>query len=374
MAPQREWFEKDYYKALSVAENASAKEITRAYRRLARQHHPDANSGNKDAEERFKEISAAYDIIGDAEKRKEYDEVRRLGPVGATFGGGGGRPGGFGFTTEGGEFGDLLGDLLGRTFRRGGPRGRTAPQRGADLEAELQLSFEAAVRGVTTSVNVTTEAACEVCHGTGAKPGTSPRPCPECGGRGVLDEDQGFFSFSTPCTVCRGSGLRIDDPCPTCRGSGMVRRPRQMKVRVPPGVVDGQRIRLAGRGAPSRLGGQPGDLLVTVRVAKNPLFGRSGRNLTITVPVTYPEAVIGANIAVPTLDGGPVTLRVPPGTKSGRTFRIRGRGVTPAKGGAGDLLVTVEVSVPATVSNEERKLIEALAAASPDAPRKHLGV
>jgi molecular chaperone DnaJ len=379
MAPQREWFEKDYYKVLGVSDTASQKDVTRAYRKLARQYHPDANPGDTSAEERFKEISAAYDVVGDEEKRKEYDEVRRLGPVGGMFGGGGARgPGGFSFTTE--NVGDL-GDLFSTIFSRGG-RGRTrttttgrgaGPQRGADLETELQLSFEGAAKGVTTSVNLESDAVCSTCHGSGARPGTTPRVCDNCGGRGVLDEDQGLFSFSTPCPVCAGSGTRIDDPCPTCRGTGVEHRPRQVKVRIPAGVEDGQRIRLKGRGSPGRNGGPNGDLYVVVHVAPHALFGRKGRDLTLTAPITFPEATLGANISVPTLDGPPVTLRIPPGTRSGQTFRVKGRGIDNGKS-QGDQLVTVEVAVPQKLSAAERKAVEALGEATTQSPRAHLGV
>jgi molecular chaperone DnaJ len=376
VAPQREWFEKDYYKVLGVSDTATPKEITRAYRKLAREHHPDANPGDRKAEERFKEISAAYDVIGDEPKRKEYDEVRRLGPVGGMFGGGGGGPGGFSFTTE--NVGDL-GDLFSTIFSRGRGRTRQAPsrgmgpQRGADLDADLQLSFEGAAQGVTTSVNLTSDVPCSICHGSGARPGTTPRACDRCGGRGVLDEDQGLFSFSTPCPVCGGAGTVVDDPCPTCRGTGVEHRPRQVRVRIPAGVEDGQRIRLKGRGSPGRHGGPSGDLYVTVRVAPHPTFGRKGKDLTLTVPVTFPEAALGANVSVPTLDGGPVTLRIPPGTRSGRTFRVRGRGIETDRG-TGDLLVTTEVAIPQKLSAAERKAIEALDSATDESPRAHLGV
>jgi molecular chaperone DnaJ len=373
MAPQREWFEKDYYAILGVPETATAKEVKSAYRKLSRQFHPDANAGDPAAEERFKEISAAYDVIGDEERRKEYDEVRRLGPAGAGFGGGG-PGGGFTFTTDNlGDLGDLFGNLFNRGRGRGGRASSVGPQRGADLETELQLSFEGAVQGVTTTVNLTSDVACHTCHGTGAKPGTMPRVCPRCGGRGVLDENQGFFSFSQPCPQCGGSGSIIEDPCPTCHGSGTELRARQVKVRIPPGVQDGQRIRLKGRGAPGHNGGPNGDLYVVTRVEPHPLFGRRDDDLTITVPVTFAEAALGAEVKVPTLEGSPVTIKVPGGTRSGRTFRVKGRGV-PAKKRAGDLLVTVEVAVPAKLSTEERKAVEALAAASTESPRAHLGV
>jgi molecular chaperone DnaJ len=373
MAPQREWFEKDYYRVLGVSDTASAKEIKSAYRKLSRQYHPDANEGESAAEERFKEISAAYDVVGDPERRKEYDEVRRLGPAAAGFPGGGG-PGGFTFT-EGGDLGDLLGGLFGRGggARRGGPRGG-GPHRGQDLEAELHLSFEDAFAGVTTAVHLTSDAPCGTCHGSGAKPGTAPRTCANCGGQGVVSDNQGLFSFSSPCPVCGGRGVTIDDPCPTCRGTGVERRPREVKMRVPAGVDDGQRIRLKGRGGPGRNGGPPGDLYVIVRVASHQLFGRKGKDLTLTAPITYPEAALGADITVPTLSGAAVTLRVPPGTRSGRTFRVKGKGVPAAKS-AGDLLVTVEVAVPSKLSGAERKAVEALQAASNgESPRAHLGV
>ncbi len=376
MPPQREWFEKDYYKVLGVPETATAKEIKSAYRKLSRQFHPDANKNDPNAEDRFKEISAAYDVIGDEEKRKEYDEVRRLGPMAGGFGPGGAGPGGFTFTTD--NLGDL-GDLFGNLFNRGRGRGRrggpttAGPQRGQDLETELQLSFEGSVQGVTTSVNLTSDVACHTCHGTGAKPGTMPQVCPRCNGRGVLDDNQGFFSFSQPCPQCGGAGTVIEDPCPTCHGSGTELRARQVKVRIPAGVQDGQRIRLKGRGGPGRNGGPNGDLYVVAHVEPHPLFGRKGDDLTVTVPITFPEAALGADIKVPTLDGAPVTIKVPPGTRSGRTFRVKGRGV-PAARHVGDLLATVEVAVPTKLSNEERKAVEALAAASDESPRAHLGV
>jgi len=371
MAPQREWFEKDYYAILGVSETATAKEIKSAYRKLSRKYHPDANPGDASAEERFKEISAAYDVLGDEAKRKEYDEIRRLGPMAGGFGGAGG-PGGFTFSTDDlGDLGDLFGSLFGRG--RGGGRSRVGPQRGVDLETELQLSFEGAVQGVTTTVNLTSDVACHTCHGTGAKPGTIPVACPRCGGRGVLDENQGFFSFSQPCPQCGGAGVIVKEPCPTCRGKGTELRARQVKVRIPPGVQDGQRIRLKGRGGPGRNGGPNGDLYVVTRVEPHPLFGRRGNDLTITVPITFAEAALGAEVKVPTLDGGPVTIKVPAGTRSGRTFRVRGRGV-PVPRKPGDLLVTVEVAVPAKLTNEERKAVEALAAVSHESPRAHLGV
>jgi molecular chaperone DnaJ len=263
-------------------------------------------------------------------------------------------------------------------FGRGGGRGArgsrgSGPQRGGDLEAELHLSFEDAVHGVTTSVNITSEAACSVCHGSGAAPGTAPRPCPTCGGAGVTTDNQGLFGFSAPCTTCGGRGRLIEDPCNNCRGSGVERRPRAVKVRIPAGVQDGQRIRMKERGSPGRNGGPAGDLYVTVHVGAHPLFGRKGTDLTLSVPVTFPEAALGADITVPTLDGQTVTLRVPAGTRSGRTFRVKGRGVANGRS-SGDLLVTVEVAVPARLTDAERRAVEDLAAAGGESPRAHLGV
>ena len=378
--PQREWFEKDYYKVLGVSETATDKEIRRAYRKLAKEHHPDSNPGH---EETFKEISAAYDVLSDDEKRKAYDEVRRLGPMAGGFGPGAGGfgaggpgAGGFTFSTE--DLGDLggLGDLFGNLFGGGGGRRRgqtVGPRRGDDLETELHLSFLDAVNGVTTTVNLTSEMACHTCHGSGAAPGTTPVVCPTCGGRGAVEENQGPFSFSRACPRCTGRGTIVESPCPTCSGSGVERRPRQVKVRIPAGVDDGQRIRLKGRGGAGRNGGPPGDLYVVVHVAPHELFNRKGKDLLLTVPVTFPEAALGAEIKVPTLDGGPVTLRIPAGTRSGRTFRVKGRGV-PVSKGAGDLLVTTEVAVPQKLTAEQRDAVETLAESTKESPRSHLGV
>ncbi len=362
MAPQREWFEKDYYKVLGVSDTATDKEIARAYRKLAKQYHPDANPGSED---RFKEISAAYDVLGDEARRKEYDDVRRLGPAGNPFAGAGGRPSPGGFT--GGFRVDDLGDLLGNIFGRGGRAGRAGgtragttmgAQRGQDLETSLHLSFLDAVNGITTTVNVTSEAVCHTCAGTGAAPGTAPVVCPVCGGQGVINDNQGLFSFSQPCQACAGTGMRVEHPCPTCHGLGVEHRARQVKVRIPAGVEDGQRIRVKGRGGAGRGGAAPGDLYVVVHTDRHPVFGRRGKDLTVTVPVSFPEAALGANVSVPTLDG-PVTVKVPPGSKSGRTLRVRGRGV-PASSGVGDLLATIEVAVPEQLSEEVRESVETL--------------
>jgi molecular chaperone DnaJ len=372
VAAEREWFEKDYYEILGVPADADAKAITKAYRKLARENHPDANPGDASAEDRFKEISAAYDVIGDAEKRAEYDEVRRLGPMAGGFGGSGGggfqgAPGGFRFDSNVGDLGDLFGGL----FTRGtGARGAASSRRrrGNDLEAEIHLSFADAVHGLTSTVHLTSDAVCSTCGGSGAKPGTQPKVCTTCHGRGVLDENQGPFSFSQPCPVCNGRGVVIEDPCPTCRGRGIERRPREVKVRIPAGVADGAHLRLKGRGEPGANGGKAGDLHLKVHVDPDRHFAMSGRNLTLTVPVTFAEAALGADIRVPTMDGEPVTVRLPPGTPNRRTLRVKGRGVKTDKG-TGDLLVTVEVAVPAKLNTEQRRAIEAFGEATEESPR-----
>jgi molecular chaperone DnaJ len=382
MPPQREWFEKDYYQVLGVDSGASDKDIQRAYRKLAKQYHPDANAGDASAEERFKEISAAHDVLGDADRRKEYDEVRQMVASGGGRGGFG--PGGFGPGFEGATFhfdeGMGLGDLFGGLFgNRGGGRGRgrtraAAPQRGDDLQSELHLDFLDAVHGVTTSVGVTSDAACSVCGGTGAEPGTVPDVCPSCGGTGAVAVDQGPFSFSEVCPRCAGRGRVIEHPCKKCKGTGVERRRRDVKVRIPAGVSDGQRIKVKGRGAAGRNGAPPGDLYVVVHVRPHEIFGRSGRtHLTVKVPITFTEAALGTQVKVPTL-GAPVTVKVKPGTQSGTTVRVRGRGITPAKGDPGDLLVTFEVVVPSELSDDERAAIEALGEQLTANPREHLGV
>ena len=247
------------------------------------------------------------------------------------------------------------------------------PQRGANLETELHLAFEDALAGVTTSVHLVSDAVCSTCHGNGAEPGSDVVVCPQCAGRGVIDENQGLFSFSQPCPRCAGQGMVVSDPCHTCGGSGIERRPRTVKVKIPAGVTDGQRIKVKGRGGPGRNGGPPGDLFVVVHVGRHALFGRKGRNLTLTVPITFTEAALGADIKVPTLAGEPVTIRIPAGTSSGRTFKVKGRGAVTDKG-KGDLLVTVEVVVPEKLSADERTAVEALAEATTASPRAHLGV
>jgi molecular chaperone DnaJ len=380
MAAQREWYEKDYYKVLGVAADADPKTITKAYRKLARDSHPDTHPGDAKSEERFKEISSAYDVLGDEAKRKEYDEVRRLGPMGGMggFGPGGpgaGGPGGFNFNVGADGLGDLLGQMFGRGGRGGRGGGASAsagPQRGADVEATLTLDFVDAAKGLTTTLHLTSDAQCSTCHGSGAKPGTQPKVCSQCGGRGVIDDNQGLFSFSSPCRVCGGAGVVIEQPCPTCHGSRIEHRPREVQARIPAGVADGQRIRLRGRGAPGRNGGPAGDLIVECHVTPHERFGRQGHDLTVHVPITFAEAALGGEIDVPTLDGPTVTLRLRAGTQSGSRHRVKGKGLAVTKGStttAGDLIVTTDIQVPTHLTAEQKAAIEAFAAATTVSPR-----
>ena len=381
MSAQREWFEKDYYQALGVDKNATAKEITKAYRKLARDLHPDKNPDDAVAEEKFKAVAAAYDVLGDEAKRKEYDEVRSMGPMGPMGGRGGAGPGGFSFNVEdmggAGGLGDLFGNMFGRGGAPGGGRARSGaasgvgPRRGADITAQLTVDFVDAVHGITTTLYLTTDAQCSTCHGSGARPGTAPVICSACGGRGAVDDNQGMFSFSSPCRVCGGQGSRIEDPCPTCGGTGVEPRQREVKTRIPAGVKDGQTIRLKGRGGPGRNGGPAGDLLVELKVMPHPLFGRSGDNLTVSVPVTVAEAALGGDIDVPTIDGSRVTLRLKPGTQTGSRHRVRGKGIETAKH-TGDLIVTVNVHIPTDLTDAQREAIEQLAAATTVNPRSSL--
>ncbi|NEK59789.1 molecular chaperone DnaJ [Geodermatophilus sabuli] len=380
----RDFIEKDYYAALGVAQDADAAAIKKAYRQLARDLHPDKNPGNADAEAKFKEVSEAYDVLSDTKRRAEYDEARRLfgaGGAGARAGFPGGFPGGGGGQPF--DLGDLfgaaggggagragaggLGDLFGGLFGSGGAgsararsQAASGPARGQDVETEATLSFDEAVLGVTVPLRMQSPGTCPTCAGSGAKPGTSPHTCPVCQGAGVTSRSQGAFAFSEPCRNCRGTGQVVDDPCPTCAGNGVTTQTRTITVRIPAGVKDGQRIRLAGKGAPGRRGGPAGDLFVVVHVSGHDLFGRRGSDLTLTVPITFAEATLGATLTVPTLDGN-VSLKVPPGTASGQTLRVRGRGV-PGKGRSGDLLVTVEVAVPKRLSAAAEEAVKVLEA------------
>ncbi len=358
MAPQREWLEKDYYAVLGVSKDASAEEIKKAYRKLARESHPDAHRDDPDAERRFKEVGEAYAVLGDEQRRREYDEIRRLGAAGFAGQPGGASMGGFGPGFEGVDLGDLFGSVFGAASgsRRGGGR----PRRGADLAAEVHLTFEDALAGVRTTLRVTGDGACDTCGGSGARPGTTPQTCTTCAGRGQVAIDQGPFSFAQPCGQCGGRGSVITDPCTTCSGQGRVVKPRQLTVRIPAGVRDGAVIRVAGRGGPGQAGGPPGDVLVTVHVTPHPFFGRKGDDVTLEVPVSYAEAVLGTKLTVPVPDGGTRTIKIPAGTASGRTFRIRGQGAPRKSGPNGDLLVTARLDVPTSPSREEKKLIEQL--------------
>jgi molecular chaperone DnaJ len=380
----KDYIEKDYYQALGVAKDASAADIKKAYRKLARELHPDKNPGNAEAEAKFKEVSEAYDVLSDEKRRKEYDEARSLFAGGGAFRGGnfgtgGGFPGGDstfdasdlfgGAGTSTGGLGDIFGGLFtgGTTSRR-----RTgAPAKGQDVEAEVNLGFDEAVHGAMLPLQLSGPATCRTCHGGGARPGTQPHVCPTCGGSGFVSRNQGAFGFSEPCRDCRGTGQIIDDPCPDCQGTGVTTQTRTINVRVPAGVRDGARLRIPGKGLPGTRGGPAGDLFVTVHVGEHALFGRRGDHLTLTVPITYPEAALGTTLRVPTLDGS-VALKVPAGTASGRTFRVRGRGIAKRGGGTGDLLVTVDVAVPQKLSADAREALEKYAAAQADDPRPRI--
>jgi molecular chaperone DnaJ len=362
----------DLYASLGVSKTASADEIKKAYRKLARQYHPDKNPGDADAEERFKEIQTAYDVLSDPEKRKQYD----------AFGSANGRFGGF----QGGNFnfagdfnlGDLgdLSDIFGGFFG-GGRRGRGGVReergrRGADLEVEVNISFEDSLKGAEIQVPVELETACRECGGSGAKPGTAPIVCPECRGRGLKAESQGLFALSQPCPRCRGNGTVIEDPCPRCRGTGRERRTKRYKVKIPAGVKDGTRIKLRGKGEAGFGGAPAGDLHVITRVAPSKLYERRGSDLVIDVPVTFAEAALGATVEVPTPDG-PISLKVPAGSEDGKLLRVRGRGAPKLKGsGRGDLLARVRVTVPKKLSKAEREAVEALRKASRENPRERL--
>lgn len=377
----KDWVEKDYYAALGVPSTAPREEIKRAYRKLAQELHPDANPDNPSAEDKFKEVSEAYSTLSDEEQRRQYDEVRQMVAAGGFSGygspGGGGGMGGFG----GGQrvrvedLGDLIGGFGGLGDLFGGNR-RTAqgPRRGQDLNAELHLEFEDAVKGLTTTLSVTGAASCSRCKGNGAEPGTTVDLCPTCGGSGTVAQNQGLFSFAQPCRQCRGRGRIISHPCTTCGGSGSEVRNRQITVKIPPGVKDGATIRLRGKGGPGQSGGPSGDLLVKAHVVAHRFFGRRGDHLTVKVPITFTEAALGAQIQVPTLDA-PVRLKVPAGTTNGKTFRIREKGVPRAKGKAGDLLATVEITVPDKLSRGAKKLLEEFRDQyESDNPRAELGL
>lgn len=382
---QREWADKDFYKELGVSSDASQDDIKKAYRKLARDLHPDANPDDKNAEERFKRVSEANAVLSDPDKRKEYDELKAMlasgfggfggaggyggagGFGGKTGGFGGFGPGGgnyqytystggdgfdigdlFGGATQGGNAGGGFGNIFGDLFNQGRSRGGRAEQPnngGKDITTSITLKFRDVAKGATIPIRLTTNTACTTCHGSGAKPGTAPRTCPSCNGSGFRQRQQGTFGFAEPCIDCGGSGSIIDDPCPDCGGSGTVRRTRTLKVKVPAGVKDGQKIRLPGKGEAGLRGAAPGDLYVKINVEPDPVFGRDGNNLLVDVPVSYPELALGSTITVPTLDGS-VSIRVPAGTQPDRVMRVRGRGIKPSNGAAGDILATLKLQVP----------------------------
>jgi molecular chaperone DnaJ len=364
------------YDVLGVAKSASQDEIKKAYRKLAREHHPDRNPGNKEAEARFKEVQAAYDVLSDPEKRKQYDRF------GSGDGRGGFGPGGgFTWSSENFDFadlgglGDVFGDILGGFTGRGrGGRARSQERgrRGSDVEVEVKLSFEDSLKGIETRVPVELETTCSECNGSGAAPGTAPVICPECHGRGVISESQGLFALSQPCPRCRGNGTVIEQPCPRCRGTGRERRTKRYTVKIPAGVRDGTRIRLKSKGEAGYGGAEAGDLFVVTRVESSRIYERRGDDLVVDVPVTYSEAALGANVEVPTPDG-PVTLKVPAGSQDGRQLRIRGKGAPKLKsGGKGDVIARLRIVVPKKPSKRERELLEELAKANRGDPREAL--
>ena len=365
----------DYYKTLEVEKKATAEEIKKAYRKLARQYHPDRNPDDKKAEARFKEISQAHDVLGDPEKRKQYDSG--TGPF-TTGAGPAGGFGGFGnFDFDASSMGDILSNLFGGSA--GGRRVRTKPrsEKGVDLEAQVSISFDQAVAGAQIPLQVPMHAACATCRGTGAKPGTTPSVCPRCEGRGIESQGQGMFSISQPCSRCGGAGTVIEDPCPTCQGSGAVRTLKRLRVNIPAGVRDGSRIRLAGKGEPGPGGGPAGDLYLITHVTPSPLFTRKGENLEVEVPLSIPEALRGAEVQVPTLNGTK-TLRVRPGTAHGTVQRLRGEGPPKLGGGGragaekGDIHYRFVIDVPQELSKEQEKAVEELSKTLDGDPRAGL--
>jgi molecular chaperone DnaJ len=382
----REWIEKDFYAELGVSSTASADEIKRAYRKLARELHPDANPGDARAEARFKSVSEAYGVLSDPEKRKQYDDARSLFSSGFRPGAGGfGGPGGGGFdfndlfasatgrAGEGGGLGDLLSGLFGGRGNTAGGMGGSRPRRGTDVETDVRIDFTEAVHGATVPLRISSPASCGSCGGTGARAGTVPRICPVCEGTGLITRSQGAFALSEPCRDCRGTGRIIDEPCTECGGRGVSSRHRTLTMRIPAGVSDGQKIRLASQGEPGMRGAPAGDLYVRVHVTPHPVFGRAGDDLTLTVPVSFPELVMGTTLTVPTMDGpatngstgtGTVSLKVPAGTAPGRTFRVRGKGIMRRDGRTGDLLVTLQVAMPTKLDRKAKDALEAYAKAT----------
>ena len=359
---------RDPYEVLGVAKSAGDDEIKKAYRKLARELHPDRNPDDEAAEERFKDVQAAYDLLSDPEKRQAYD---RFGAAGAAGPGGFG-PGGVRYeNVDLGDLSDILGGF-GSFFGRGQRAGRPRPERGGDLESRIRISFDDALSGVQIRVPVEVETACHVCGGSGAEPGTAPRTCPDCRGSGVISDSQGLFALSHPCPRCRGNGVVVDTPCQTCRGTGRERATRRYQVKVPAGAKDGTRIRLKGKGEPGRNGGPDGDLFVRVQVDPSPLYERRGPDLVLDVPVTYPEAALGATVQIPTPEG-PVALKVPSGSESGKLLRVKGRGAPKLNGGGkGDLLARLVVTVPKKLTKVEKEALEAYQKVAREQPRERL--
>ena len=362
------------YEILGVAKNAGADEVKKAYRKLAREYHPDKNPGDAQAEERFKEVQGAYDTVGDPEKRKQYDAG------GGIFGGFGGGPAGGGggfdpgsFRGNFGGFGDILSDLFGSAGGTTGRGGRPQPEKGRDLETEVSLSFDQAMQGGQVPITVPVNTSCKTCRGTGARPGTTPSVCSRCNGRGVVSEGGGnLFSISQPCPQCGGTGTEIKDPCPTCHGSGQTRETKRYRVNIPAGVRDGSRVRLAGKGEPGLRGGPPGDLYVITRVQESPVFKRKSDNVEVEVPVTIVEAIRGADIEVPTLNGRK-KIRVAPGTQHGTVQRLRGEGPPRLSGkGRGDIHYRLQVDVPQALSKEQEQAVDELAHVMNGNPRERL--
>ena len=359
---------KSPYEVLGVAETASGDEIKKAYRKLAREYHPDRNPDDSAAEERFKEVQGAYDLLSDPEKRQAYDTFGSA--AGRGFPGGGDMGGVRIEDFDLANLGDLLGGMFGGGFGGGRRPGAARPERGDDLEAHVRISFEDSLTGAQVRVPVEVDAPCSTCHGTGAEPGTAPVTCPQCQGRGVISDSQGLFAFSQPCPRCRGNGTIVEQPCRTCRGTGRERVTRRYSVKIPAGARSGTRVRLKGKGGTGRHGGPEGDLFVVVDVEPSPLYERRGADLVLEVPVTYAEAALGAKVEIPT-PGGPVSLKVPAGTESGKLLRVKGRGAPRINGsGRGDLLARVKVTVPKKLTKAEREALEGYQKVSRETPRE----
>jgi hypothetical protein len=381
-----EWADKDYYADLGVSSSADQSEIKRAYRKLARENHPDTHPDDPAAADRFKRVAEAYDVLSDASERKEYDQFKAMLRNGGGFGrnGGAGFPGGFRSTNMGGQdaqefdLSDLFGgatggssqgggfgDIFGSVFNRSGSAGHSAkPSRGADVETEITLDFREAAKGTTIPLALSGNAPCTTCHGSGSSSGKTST-CGTCNGSGYTSENRGAFGFSAPCKDCDGTGRRITDPCPDCNGTGTVHRTRNITVRIPAGVIDGQKVRIAGQGEAGPNGTPAGDLFVAVTVKPDKVFTRDGDDIHITVPVSFAELALGDTITVPTLDS-PVRVKIPAGTPDGRTLRVRGRGIAKRAGKAGDLLVSVQVTVPSKLDAAASSALRTYAQAEKD--------